>query len=225
MKLKASYGILGNNNIGNYPYQSTYALGKAMNYVFGGVYTQGAAVTTYVDPTLKWEKTRTTDVGIETAFWNNKLTFNAAYFYRKTTDILYKPSASYSSIFGLGLSQVNTGSLENKGWEFEIGHQNKIGEFSYHVNGNFSIIKNKVISLGVGDVEQKSGMIGNGSDLFLGYPMNMFYGYKTDGVFLTDDEVKNGTIRARLLLTPKPVIYAMWTSPVTERWTNPIKLI
>lgn len=94
------------------------------------------------------------------------------------------------SIFGLGLSQVNTGSLENKGWEFEIGHQNKIGEFSYHVNGNFSIIKNKVISLGVGDVEQKSGMIGNGSDLFLGYPMNMFYGYKTDGVFLTDDEVK-----------------------------------
>ena len=190
LKLKASYGILGNNNIGNYPYQSTYALGKAMNYVFGGVYTQGAAVTTYVDPTLKWEKTRTTDVGIETAFWNNKLTFNAAYFYRKTTDILYKPSASYSSIFGLGLSQVNTGSLENKGWEFEIGHQNKIGEFSYHVNGNFSIIKNKVISLGVGDVEQKSGMIGNGSDLFLGYPMNMFYGYKTDGVFLTDDEVK-----------------------------------
>ena len=72
LKLKASYGILGNNNIGNYPYQSTYALGKAMNYVFGGVYTQGAAVTTYVDPTLKWEKTRTTDVGIETAFWNNK---------------------------------------------------------------------------------------------------------------------------------------------------------
>lgn len=47
-----------------------------------------------------------------------------------------------------------------------------------------------MISLGVGDVEQKSGMIGNGSDLFLGYPMNMFYGYKTDGVFLTDDEVK-----------------------------------
>ena len=129
-----------------------------MNYVFGGVYTQGAAVTTYVDPTLKWEKTRTTDVGIETAFWKNKLTFNAAYFYRKTTDILYKPSASYSSIFGLALSQVNTGSLENKGWEFEIGHQNKVGEFSYHVNGNFSIIKNKVISLGVGDVEQKSGM-------------------------------------------------------------------
>lgn len=71
LKLKASYGILGNNNIGNYPYQSVYSLGQAQNYVFGGVYTQGAAVTTYVDPGLKWERTRTTDVGIETAFFNN----------------------------------------------------------------------------------------------------------------------------------------------------------
>ena len=69
LKLKASYGILGNNNIGNYPYQSVYSLGQEQNYVFGGVYTQGAAVTTYVDPGLKWERTRTTDVGIETAFF------------------------------------------------------------------------------------------------------------------------------------------------------------
>ena len=73
LKLKASYGILGNNNIGNYPYQSVYSLGQAQNYVFGGVYTQGAAVTTYVDPGLKWERTRTTDVGIETAFFNTIL--------------------------------------------------------------------------------------------------------------------------------------------------------
>lgn len=136
LKLKASYGILGNNNIGNYPYQSVYSLGQAQNYVFGGVYTQGAAVTTYVDPGLKWERTRTTDVGIETAFFNNKLTFNASYFYRKTTDVLYKPAASYSSIFGLSVSQVNTGELENKGWEFEIGHQNTIGKFHYHINLN-----------------------------------------------------------------------------------------
>ena len=107
LKLKASYGILGNNNIGNYPYQSVYSLGQEQNYVFGGVYTQGAAVTTYVDPGLKWERTRTTDVGIETAFFNNKLTFNASYFYRKTTDVLYKPAASYSSIFGLSVSKYN----------------------------------------------------------------------------------------------------------------------
>lgn len=189
LKIKASLGVLGNNNIGNYPYQSVYTLGQEQNYVFGGVYTQGAAVTTYVDPTLKWERTRTTDFGIETAFLNNKLTFNASYFYRKTTDILYKPSASYSNIFGLKVSEVNTGEVENNGWEFELGHQNNIGKFNYHINGNFSIINNKVLTLGMGNVTQNNGMVGNGSDLFIDYPMQMFYGYKTDGVFLSDDEV------------------------------------
>ena len=189
LKIKASIGVLGNNNIGNYPYQSVYALGDELNYVFGGTYTQGAAITTYVDPTLKWERTRTTDVGIETALFRQKLTFNASYFYRKTSDILYQPSASYSAIFGLEVSEVNTGKVENKGWEFEIGHQNKIGNVTYHINGNFSIIKNKVLTLGMGNVTQDNGMVGNGSDLFIGYPMQMFYGYVTDGVFLTDDEV------------------------------------
>lgn len=188
-KLKASYGILGNNNIGNYPYQSTYTLGAGMNYMFGDSYTQGAAITTYVDPTLHWERTATADVGIETGFFKNKLTFNASYFYRKTTDVLYTPSASYSSIFGLTPSQVNTGSVENKGWEFDLGYKNRAGAFNYHINANFSIIQNKLLSLGIGNVEQPNGMVGNGSNLFIGYPMNMFYGYKTDGVFLTDDEV------------------------------------
>lgn len=189
LKIKASTGVLGNNNIGNYPYQSVYTLGSNQNYVFGGVYTTGASITTYVDPNLKWEKTRTSDIGIETGFFQNRLTLNATYFYRKTTDVLYKPSASYSSIFGLNVSQVNTGAVENKGFEFEVGYRDKVGGFNYWVNGNFSIIKNKVLTLGMGNVTQANGMVGNGSDLFIGYPMQMYYGYKTDGVFLTDEEV------------------------------------
>ena len=189
LKIKASTGVLGNNNIGNYPYQSVYTLGSNQNYVFVGVYTTGASITTYVDPNLKWEKTRTSDIGIETGFFQNRLTLNATYFYRKTTDVLYKPSASYSSIFGLSVSQVNTGAVENKGWEFEVGYRDKVGAFNYWVNGNFSIIKNKVLTLGMGNVTQANGMVGNGSNLFIGYPMQMYYGYKTDGVFLTDEEV------------------------------------
>lgn len=189
LKLKASYGILGNNNIGNYPYQSVYALGS--NYVFGGVFTQGAAITTYVDPNLKWEKTHTWDIGLETGFFNNRLTFNASYFDRRTKDILYTPSASFSSIFGLAVSQINTGEVTNRGWEFEIGHRNRIGDVNYRVSGNFTIINNKVQTLGMGNVTQNNGMVGNGSNLFIGYPMQMIYGYKTDGVFLSDDEVKD----------------------------------
>lgn len=187
LKLKASYGILGNNNIGNYPYQSVYALGS--NYVFGGVFTQGAAITTYVDPNLKWEKTHTWDIGIESGFFNNRLTFNAAYFDRRTKDILYQPSASFSSIFGLAVSQINTGEVSNRGWEFELGHRNRVGNVNYRVSANLSVINNKVQTLGMGNVTQNNGMVGNGSDLFIGYPMQMIYGYKSDGVFLTDDEV------------------------------------
>lgn len=196
LKLKASTGSLGNNNIIDdngyqiyYPYQQVYELNVNRSYIFGGQPHSGAAVTTYKDPALTWEKTSTTDVGFESNFWNNKLTFNAAYFYRKTTDILYKPSASYSSIFGLNLTAVNTGSLKNTGWEFEIGHNNRIGDFNYNLSGNFTIINNEVISLGIGNVEQLNGLVGNGTNLFIGYPMQMYYGYKTDGVFLNEQEI------------------------------------
>lgn len=189
-KLKASLGTLGNNNIGNYPYQQVYSLHSNRSYIIGNQILSGAAVTEYKDPKLTWEKTETRDIGFESNLWNSKLIFNMAYFYRETTDILFKPSASYSSIFGLDLSPINTGSLKNTGFEFEIGHRNQINDFSYNINGNFSIINNEVLTLGIGNVEQPNGMIGNGSDLFIGYPMQMYYGYKTDGVFLTDDEIK-----------------------------------
>lgn len=187
LKLKASWGILGNQNIGNYPYQTVFELGQ--NYPFGDNYALGAAVTTATDPTIKWEETQTVDAGFESVFWNGQLSFNASYFYRKTYDILYKPSGSISSVLGQKISEMNTGKLKNTGWEFEIGHRNQIGEVSYNINGNFSIINNKVMSLGVGNVEQLNGMVGNGSNLFINYPIEMYYGYKTDGVFLTDKEV------------------------------------
>lgn len=187
LKLKVSWGKLGNQNIGNYPYQTVFELGQ--NYPFGDNYAAGAAVTTATDPTIKWEETETLDAGFESVFWNGLLSLNVSYFHRNTYDILYKPSGSVSGVLGQKISEMNTGKLRNAGWEFEVGHRNHIGKVSYSINGNLSIISNKVVSLGVGDVEQLNGMVGNGSDLFIGYPIEMYYGYLTDGVFLTDKEV------------------------------------
>ncbi|MDL2255755.1 TonB-dependent receptor [Parabacteroides sp. OttesenSCG-928-K15] len=189
LKLKASAGILGNNEIGNYPYQSVYNLGSAYNYSIGQNISQGARLTTYTDPTLKWETTRTVDAGFESTFWDGLLSAGATYFYKYTYDILYKPNASVSSIFGLTLSEVNTGEMVNKGWEFELSHRNMIGKVRYGVNANFSVIHNEVKTLGVGDVEQANGMVGNGSNLFVGYAMQPYYGYKTDGVFLDQADI------------------------------------
>jgi TonB-linked SusC/RagA family outer membrane protein len=189
LKLKASVGILGNNNIGNYAYHSVYVLGNEYNYPLGGVIQQGAQLVNYTDPKLKWETTRTVDAGFESILWNGLLSANISYFHRYTYDILFKPNASASSIFGLNMSEVNTGEALNHGWEFEVGHRNTIGEFSYGVNANFSVINNEVKSLGVGNVDQPNGMVGNGSDLFIGYPMQMYYGYLTDGVFTDQADI------------------------------------
>lgn len=202
LKLKVSWGRLGNQNIGNYPYQSVYELGQ--NYPFGETYTQGAAVTTAVDPTIKWEETETIDGGLEAVFWNGLLSVNASYFNRRTYDILYKPSGSVSTILGQKISEMNTGELKNFGWEFEVGHRNKIGDVSYNVNANLSIIKNKLTTLGVGNVEQLNGMVGNGSDLFIGYPIQMYYGYVSDGVFLDENDIKSWYDQSKVTPNPQP---------------------
>lgn len=195
LKLKVSWGRLGNQNIGNYPYQSVYALGE--NYPFGGTYYQGAAIKTATDPTIKWEETETIDRGLESILWNGLLSVNASYFYRKTYDILYKPTNSISSVLGQDISEMNTGKLRNTGWEFEIGHRNRIGEVGYSTHGNLSIINNKLLSLGVGNVEQLNGLVGDGSDYFIGYPINLYYGYVTDSVFLTRKRLITGMIKAK----------------------------
>ncbi|WP_229238715.1 TonB-dependent receptor [Dyadobacter sp. Leaf189] len=187
LKLKASWGILGNQNIGNYPYQTV--LNSGANYPFGTGITTGAAYATYRDANIKWESTRTTDFGIETEFFNRKLGFNATYFQRNTTDILFKPSASVSSVLGVAISETNTGEAQNKGWEFDGFYRDHVGKLNYSLGGNFSIIQNKVVSLGLGNVRQPNGFVGNGSTLFNGFPMEMYYGYLSDGVFLDQADI------------------------------------
>jgi TonB-linked SusC/RagA family outer membrane protein len=199
LKLKASWGILGNQNIGDYPYQSTLASGR--NYPFGTGMSTGAAYRTYKDPNIHWESTETKDFGFESAFFDGKLSLNVTYFDRFTYDILYKPSSSVSSVLGVDISETNTGEVKNNGWEFELGHHNKVGDLTYGIDAFFTIINNEVATLGLGNVEQPNGMVGNGSDLFIGYPMQMYYGYKSDGVFISTDDVANWADQTKV--TPK----------------------
>jgi TonB-linked SusC/RagA family outer membrane protein len=202
LKLKASWGKLGNQNIGNYPYQAT--LGSGRNYPIGTGIATGAAYRTYVDPLIHWETTETKDVGIETGFFKGKLTFNATYFDRFTYDILYRPSSSVSSVLGVGISETNTGEVKNRGWEFELGHRNSLGDFDYSVSGNISIINNEVVTLGLGNVLQPNGMTGNGSNLFIGYPMEMYYGYKSDGVFISTDDIAQWADQTKVTPSAQP---------------------
>ena len=190
LKLKASWGELGNQNIGDYPYQQVYSSG--FNYPFGDIINTGVALASYKDPLLHWETARTFDLGIETGFFRNALTLNFAYFNKNTFDILYAPTSSISKVIGATVGQINTGSLQNNGVEVELGFQDKIGQFDYSIKGNFTYIDNRVKSLGIGSVRQPNGFIGAGggafdANLFIGYPLQMYYGYQTDGVFLPSD--------------------------------------
>jgi len=202
LKLKASWGVLGNQNIGNYPYQSTLASGR--NYPFGTGISTGAAYRTYKDPTIHWESTETKDFGLESSFFDGKLSFNATYFDRFTYDVLYTPNTSVSSILGVGISETNMGEVKNAGWEFELGHQNSVNDFSYSLDASMTIINNEVVTLGLGNVNQPNGMVGNGSDLFIGYPLQMYYGYQSDGVFMNQEDITNWAIQTKVTPAPKP---------------------
>jgi TonB-linked SusC/RagA family outer membrane protein len=202
LKLKGSWGKLGNQNIGNYPYQSTLASG--WNYPFGTGMSTGAVYNSYRDPSIHWETTETTDVGLETGFLNDKLTFNVTYFNRHTYDILYTPASSVSAVLGVGISETNTGEVRNRGWEFEGGYRDQIGDFSFGIQGNLSVINNEVVTLGLGNVQQPNGLIGNGTDLFVGFPMELYYGYKSDGVFISEEDIDSWSDQTRVNAKPVP---------------------
>ncbi len=208
LKLKASYGILGNQNIGTggvnnyYPYQNILSFGN--NYAFGDVISTGVARVNITDPNLRWESTRTADIGIDGSLFNGVLTFGATYYDRYTYDILVSPAASVSTVLGYGLEPQNSGKLKNKGWEFTLGHQRSKNDWYYGADLNMTIVHNEVVDLGVGNITQPNGLVGNGSNLFIGHPINMYYGYLTDGLFTNADDVASWSNQKAINPNSKP---------------------
>lgn len=202
LKLKASYGELGNQNIGNYPYQTVLVSGYG--YPFGGSLGTGVAATTLADPLLHWETTRSFDTGADIVLLDGGLEIGINYFNKKTYDILYQPTSSVSQVLGKTLSETNTGSLRNHGWEFTALYRKSFKDFNFTLSPNFSIINNKVLNLGVGNISQPNGMVGNGSSLFIGYPMQIYYGYVADGLYIDEDDVSSWADVSSVNPRPQP---------------------
>lgn len=178
IKIRGSWGKLGNQEIGNYAFLPTYALG--VNYTFGGVITPGVTENgSLANEIIKWETSTETNIGIDADIFKGKLSFTAEYYDRKTDDILL--NLPQPSILGGYPPTVNAGSVSNKGFDFILKHQNKIGQVGYWVNANFSYVKNKINDLAGGDTPGRS----------VGDPVNNIYGYVALGLFQTQDEVNN----------------------------------
>lgn len=180
LKFRASWGELGNQSIGNYPYQDLISLGQ--NYPFGNELSAGAAVTTIANKNITWESTAITDVGMDMGLLNGKLNFSIDYFIKRTSDILY--NVSVSNMLGASPSATNAGTVVNKGWDFDIGFNNSAGSFTYGARAIFSLVNNEVEKLANIDQDINRG-------LFIGYPIGSAYGYVSDGLFRSDEEVAN----------------------------------
>jgi TonB-linked SusC/RagA family outer membrane protein len=179
LKLRASWGKLGNQNIGTYPYQNVLATGQ--NYTFGGTLASGIALTTLANANVTWETTAVTDLGLDLAVLKDKLSLTFDYFDKTTSDILYKKSVS--SVLGLAVNEYNAGEVKNKGFEVMLNYHTSLGKLNIGVAPNFSYVKNQVTKL----AEGKQQDIAQG--LFVGQPIGAIYGYVADGIFKDDADV------------------------------------
>ena len=191
LKIRAAYGINGNDIIANDAFYAKYAMDlDRAAYALGGGNTlsPGALRSRSTNPDLTWEKTRQVNAGFDASLLSNRLTFSFDYFYKKTDDMLVEKP--YIATIGEGgYCWYNGGSMENKGVEISAEWRQSLNkDFSYTVGVNATVMKNKVTDL-MDDIYYTWGG-GNGRDLsIVGQSLGSWMGYKTDGVFRTQAEV------------------------------------
>ena len=177
LKLRASWGQLGNQNAsGLYPSQAVVNITGA-NYIFDKNITNGAALTAMANSIISWETTTQTNVGLDISLFN-KIEVNAEYFYRRTDDILL--DLNIPLIIGQSAPSQNAGSLENKGWELGVTFNDKIGDLNIGANFNLSDVKNKVLDM--------KGILQTGTTVNReGYPAGSLLGYEYIGFITPED--------------------------------------
>ncbi len=195
LKLRGSWGQLGNDNIGSFGYYSTIRIGNTSdNYIFGMPQNQvvGASILRPGNPDLKWEASEQTNFGIDASFFKGKLTASVDYYVKTTKDMLVSLPVSYEAGFQSAPS-INGGTVENKGFEFVLGYNGVSGDFSWNISANLSTLDNKVKSLGVGLPITGASVTGYktlpATYTEVGREIGYFKGYIVDGIYQTDDEV------------------------------------
>lgn len=186
LKLRASWGKLGNSNINPYQYQSTVSFSNVWYYL-NDTKVNGAAILNPANPDVKWESQTSTDLGFDLTTLNNTLTITADYYYKKTNDMLVQVPIAYSAGYTGNFPTLNSGSIENKGFEFLVNYHNHIGShFDYSISANLSTVKNKVLDLGANnEIYSASGI----TCTKVGGAIGQFWGYKTNGLYKTQAEL------------------------------------
>ena len=184
-KIRASYGVTGNNAIGNY---RALSLLNTSNYVVGDALTPGTVPGSLANTNLGWESQSQFDLGIDLALFNNRISIVADYYDKRNKDMLF--NIQTPSVTGFTTATVNLGEVQNKGYEFSLNTRNLVGAFRWNTNFNITFNKNKVLAMSTANDK----VFGSTSDkgvtnvTQVGSPIGVFYGRRAIGLFATDAE-------------------------------------
>jgi len=185
VKFRASYGKLGNQNIGDYLYSPT--INSNIPYNFNGTKVIGGTQTNVVSEDIKWEVKKTTNIGIDLKMLDSSIDFSAEYYRSKTEDLLVGVPIPMSVGSVDASPTVNAGSMRNSGLEFNVTYHKDKGELRFDISANLSTLKNKVLALGGNNVP----VYGTGSKTEVGGQVGRHFGYEAIGIFQTPEEVDN----------------------------------
>ncbi len=195
LKLRASWGQQGNQEIGIYPYSSLVETG-IIEYPFGGQISTGTEIVETGNENIKWETTTQTDFGMDMSLWDDRLSIIADYYIKRTDDILVRVPLPQSA-GAFTPPYVNAGTVENKGLEFALSYRNSFSELHYNIGANIATIDNKVISIAgteplLGGFGLSDGPITRTEP---GYPLGSFYLYEMQGIFQNQEEVDSSAFQ------------------------------
>lgn len=189
LKIRGSWGQLGNQEIGIYPYSSLVSTGDFV-YVFGEQIATGASIVETGNSNVKWETSNQFNVGLDLGLWQDRLSLNADWFRKRTEDILVRVPVPQAG----GATRppfVNAATVENKGIELGLTYRNKLGAFSYNVGANFAAVRNEVLSIAgsepiLGGFGLSDGPITKTEP---GQPVGSFFLWEMEGLFQSQEEI------------------------------------
>lgn len=187
LKLRASYGTVGNNNIGNYTYYAAVSNinnGQSNNAVFNGTIAPGNNVTTLSNTTLSWERTTQLDIGLDLGLFNNRINFSYDYYNKVTDGLLFNvPVPVYTGFPSL---IANIGKFKYWGHEFLVSTRNLVGNFKWSTDFNISFNRNRVEQLGTANAALGGGTSRNITTV--GQPIGQLWGYVYEGIYNNADD-------------------------------------
>ncbi len=186
LKIRGSYGVLGNENIGEYQYMDVMSRGN-YTYSFANNKVTGSAISNYVNTGIMWEKKKTIDVGLDLGMFNNKLEFTFDWYKSTSEDLLYSVAVPANAGATNATVTMNAATMENSGLEFLLAYHNHQSEVKFDISANLSTLNNKVTKLGVSGEPRTDG----NSRTEVGREVGSFYGYVYEGIFQSQEQIDN----------------------------------